>query len=379
MRILHVTTRMVDGGAPRNILFSIDWERRAGHDVHLAMGPDGVPARLPAGTKLQLMPHLGRAVRPDNDIRAYAELARYIRQQHFDVVHTHYSKAGILGRLAARGHAGVVVHTIHMASFGDGYTRPTSWLFRAAERYCARFTDLFVSVGEDLKRVYLQAGVGRAEQFTVIRSPMDIERFVRVRQFDDAQRQRLRAKFGVPPDISIIAAAGLLEPRKRFGMVIENLSPLLASGEALLLIAGAGAEEASLRALAGRYRADSVRFLGFIDNLEELFAVASVLVHASRVEGVPQVVVQALAAGLPVVATNVEGMGEAFASAVTLVDRDGRGLAQACDRALRAARPSPLEPSVLQPWTASAVEIQLRQFHQRLAATMAALGSRRAG
>jgi len=371
MRILHVTTRMVKGGAPRNILFSIDWERRAGHDVHLAMGPDGIPDQLPPGTKLEVIPHLGRALRPDNDFRAYVELARYIRQQHFDIVHTHYSKAGILGRLAARGRAGVVVHTIHMASFGVGYARLTSWMFRAAERYCARFTDLFVSVGEDLKRLYLQAGVGREAQFTVIRSPMDIERFARARRFDDAQRQRLRANLGVPPGIPIIAAAGLLEPRKRFAMIIENLSPLLATGQALLLIAGAGPEEASLRALAGRYRAGGVRFLGFIDNLEELFAVASVLVHASRVEGVPQVVVQALAAGLPVVATNVEGMGEAFASAVTLVDRNGNGLALACQRVLLAPRFSPVEPSVLQPWTDSEVEAQLRQFHQRLAAAVA--------
>jgi glycosyltransferase involved in cell wall biosynthesis len=371
MRILHVTTRMVDGGAPRNILFSIDWERRAGHEVHLAMGPDGIPAQLPPGTTLQVMPHLGRALRPDKDIRAYLELARYIGQQRFDVVHTHYSKAGILGRLAARGHARVVVHTIHMASFGDGYAPPTSWLFRAAERTCAHFTDLFVCVGEDLKRLYLQAGIGREEQFTVIRSPMDIERFLRVRELDDAQRQRLRASFGVPPDIPVITAAGLLEPRKRFGMIIEKLSPLLARGEAMLVIAGAGAEEASLRTLARRYRPDAVRFLGFIDNLDELFAISNVLVHGSRVEGVPQVVVQGLAAGLPIVATKVEGMGEAYSSAVTLVDRNGFDLAAACERTLRGPRSTPVDPSVLRPWTAPAVEAQLRQFHQRLAAGVA--------
>jgi glycosyltransferase involved in cell wall biosynthesis len=371
IRILHVTTRMVDGGAPRNILFSIDWERRAGHEVHLAMGPEGIPAQLPPGTTLKVIPHLSRAVRPDHDLRAYAELTSYIRQQHFDVVHTHYSKAGVLGRLAARGRAGAVVHTIHMASFGDGYARPLSWVFRAAERSCARFTDFFVAVGEDLKRLYLQAGVGREEQFTVIRSPMEIERFARVREFDDAQRQRLRAKFGVPAGIPIIAAAGLLEPRKRFGLIIEKLSPLLDSGEAMLVIAGAGPEEASLRALARRYRTDAVRFLGFIDNLEELFAVASVVVHASRVEGVPQVVVQALAAGLPVVATDVEGMGEAYASAVTLVDRKGDGLGRACLQTLRAPRSSPVDPSVLKPWAASAVDAQLRQFHQRLSAAVA--------
>jgi glycosyltransferase involved in cell wall biosynthesis len=371
MRILHVTTRMVDGGAPRNILFSIDWERRAGHEVHLAMGPEGIPAQLPPGTTLKVIPHLGRAIRPDHDIRAYAELTSYIRREHFDVVHTHYSKAGILGRLAARGRAGVVVHTIHMASFGDGYARPTSWVFRAAERACASFTDFFVAVGEDLKRLYLQAGVGREAQFTVIRSAMDIERFARVRELDDDQRQRLRTTFGVPTGIPIIAAAGLLEPRKRFGMIIEKLSPLLDSGEAMLVIAGAGPEEASLRSLAGRSRAGAVRFLGFVENLDELFAVASVVVHASRVEGVPQVVVQALAAGLPVVATDVEGMGEAYASAVTLVDRNGDGLGPACAQTLAARRSSPLNPSVLEPWTALAVEAQLRQFHQRLVAAVA--------
>jgi len=371
MRILHVSTRMVDGGAPRNILFSIDWERRAGHEVHLAMGPDGIPAQLPLGTVLQVMPHLGRTVRPDHDLRAYAELARYIRRHRFDVVHTHYSKAGVLGRLAARGHAGVIVHTIHMASFGAGYARPISWVFREAERSCARFTDFFVSVGEDLKQLYLQAGVGREEQFTVIRSPMDIERFMRVRQFDDAQRQQLRARLGVPPAIPVIAAAGLLEPRKRFGMIIDKLSPLLTSGAAMLVIAGAGPEEAALRALAGRYPPDAVRFLGFIDHLDELFAIASVVVHASRVEGVPQVVVQALAAGLPVVATDVEGMGEAYASAVRLVDRNGDGLGQACTHALGDPRSSPVDPSVLEPWAASAVDAQLRQFHQRLSAAVA--------
>ncbi|TMD81815.1 MAG: glycosyltransferase family 4 protein, partial [Chloroflexi bacterium] len=133
VRILHVATRLAPGGAPRNIAFTLEWELNHGHEVHLALGSKQLPSGFPAGIHLHVVPDLVRGLNVVRDLRANRDLGVLIRRLQVDVVHTHYSKAGILGRIAARGQTPVLVHTVHMASFGSGYPRALSLLFRAAE------------------------------------------------------------------------------------------------------------------------------------------------------------------------------------------------------------------------------------------------------
>jgi glycosyltransferase involved in cell wall biosynthesis len=375
VRILHVTTRNLPGGSARNLAFHLAWEVEAGAEVHLVVGGVEPSADVPEGVRVRRLPELVRNPSPGADLRAIVALSGLIGALRPDVVHTHQSKAGILARLAARGRVPVVVHTIHMASFGPGYSRATSCAFAAAERHCGRFTDFFVAVGDELRSRYVQARIGRAERYAVIRSPVQAERFLDTRSLTPSERACLRHRLGLGAETPVLVAAGLLERRKRFDLAIRQLSSLLSRTSAVLVVAGAGPEEAGLRDLAARAGVGaSVRFTGFVENLPEYLAVSDLLVHTSLTEGVPQVVVQSLAAGLPVLATETVGLREVMAPPVTVIPAAGCQLGPTAERLLSSSRPAPVPALRVRPWTDEAVRQATARFHEHLCAAVSARG-----
>ena len=368
LHIVHIVTRNQPGGSARNIGAQLEWEVEQGCRVELVVGGHEAGAAIPPGVTVHRVHKLVREPNPWKDTQAAVHLWRLIRDCEPAIVHTHQSKAGLLGRLAARSSGAVLVHTVHMASFGPGYSRGLSWVSAWAERRCAQFTDFMITVGEELRSRYLSAGVGTEEQYSVVRSPAGIEPFLQTRILSAEDRISLRRQLGLPIDSSIVIAAGLLEKRKRFDMAIDQLSPLLGGKGTHLIIAGAGPEHGRLLQLAERRGvAEHVQFIGHVDNLPDYFAVANVLVHTSLTEGLPQVVVQALAAGLPIVATNAEGLAELQPSPLTCIDRNGEGLLRICTLALAAPRPEPIQSERLSPWTVWAVSQMRASMHQRFA------------
>ena len=367
MKVTHVVTRLGRGGTDNNVLHFVDWQRRHGHDPRLVVGEDSETTWVPSWLPVEVLPRLVREPEPVADLQALRSLRRLLARDAPDVVHTHQSKAGIVGRLAAVGRDALVVHTVHMASFGPSYGR-SSGAFRVGERVCARVTDLIVTVGEDLRRRYLQSGIGRPGQYLVVRSPVRLDAFLAVRGLDAADRGRIREAVGVPAATPVLLSVGFLEGRKRHDLVLERLRPLLASGRAHLVVAGDGDRRPGLERLAKEIGVgEAVRFLGHVDHVEELFAVADLLVHTSAVEGVPQVVLQALAAGVPVVATETEGLSEVEGASVRVVDRSGAGLPEAVAETL-VRPPAPVGPERLADWSDEAVERQIAALHERMEA-----------
>jgi glycosyltransferase involved in cell wall biosynthesis len=313
-----------------------------------------------------VIPDLVRDVSPTDDVRALQALRRLVRRHRFDVVHTHQSKAGILGRLAARGAAPVILHTIHMASFGPAYNAIASRGFQWAERYCAPATTRIISVGRELATMYLAARIGRKEQYTVIRSPIDLTRLDRVRSATPAERAAARTGFGLAGDLPVALVLASLEPRKRVALVLRALAPGIAAGRLQLLIGGDGPERWNLEKLAAELAtSDRVQFAGHIDDVVPAFTAADMLVHAATVEGVPQVVVQAFAAGVPVAATEMIGLRELDDPPMEIVPASGGGLAGAVERAL-AARRAPLPASVLEQWSPPSVHAAIAELYSSL-------------
>jgi glycosyltransferase involved in cell wall biosynthesis len=364
MRILHVITRFEAGGAERNLAHFMRFQRGLGHEVTLAAGRVGCPELL-EGVNVLLVPGLRRRPNPVMDARAFAALRRLIRDGAYDIVHTHESKAGVLGRLAARGQVGATFHTVHMASFGPAYAAPLSFLFRRLERYCATFTDRMIYVGSELRDLYLDAGVGDAARSRVIRSPIDLERFLVVRDMDGASRRPLRRSLlpGSTDDSHVVLMVGVLEPRKRHLLALRSLAPLMRRDGLQLVIAGEGPERGRIEAEARRLGVtERLHLVGHVQTPEQLMAVSDVFLHTSRVEGVAQSVIQALAAGLPVVATEVTGLREAGPSGLTIVGADEDRIAAAVQEALR--RPGPPTPEEnFAPWTHEAVEASIAALH----------------
>jgi len=279
-----------------------------------------------------------------------------------DVVHTHQSKAGIVGRAAARCTGALLVHTVHMASFGRAYGWRSA-LFLAAERLSARGTDLMVTVGKELQDTYLRAGVGRAGSYIIVRSPVGVERCRETRLLTSAERTALRRETGLAEKVPVLVTVGALEARKRHELLLRKLQPVIAGGHAVLLVAGDGPERQRLEQRCHELRiAAGVRFLGHVPNVEQVYALADVYVHAATAEGVPQVVIQALASGLPVVATQSEGLQEVEAAPVVVVGSDGADLLEAVE-AMLASPPDPVSFDHLEPWTIRDVDRQIARLH----------------
>ncbi len=368
LRILHVATRHRVGGAERNLLHTVSRELDRGFDVHVAVGTEDLEDDFPSETRVHPLPQLVREVSPRADRRAFSDLQKLIRAFRFDVVQTHQSKAGAVGRAAARQAVPVVVHTVHMASFGPAYGRGQSAMFLALERWLARFTDRFVFVGAELRRRYEAAGVVAGGRSVVVHSPiMNLEALVELRGCKSDRRERARRAIKIPAGRRVVVMIGALDRRKRHALAIEALSPLLAGGETQLVIAGQGPELEALEDLSSRLGvADAVRFVGYVEDVRTLFAAADVFVQASTLEGVPQTVVQALAAGVPAIATAVDGLREIAAPAprLSILPSDGRGLAALVSARLATGPIEPARAELLARWLPGTVDAQLDHLHR---------------
>lgn len=311
MRICHIITRLIVGGAQENTLASVIGLRRlSGYEaVDLVCGPEAgaegslVEVARRAGVEPIRVNALRRSIHPLHDLRAYRELAALLRRGRYDIVHTHSGKAGFLGRLAARA-AGVpvIVHTIHGPSFGAYQSALANAPLRLAERIAGRVTTHFVSVADAMTRLYLDAGIGRPERYTTIRSGFDVAAFANAKP-DDA----LRARLGGGPVVGQMARLFELKGWELFFDMARALP------EAKFLIVGDGPWRAKLEAWAA---APSLRgrvhFAGLVSpaDVPRYVAAMDVLVHLSLREGLPRAVVQALAVGKPVVAHPLDGTPE---------------------------------------------------------------------
>lgn len=364
MRVLHVATRHRRGGAERNLRNIVAWEARRGYEVAVAVGELTEPSDF-AGHEVHVVPELRRSLSPATDARALLTLRRLIRNGGFDVVQTHQSKAGITGRMAARGLARVIVHTIHMPSFGPAYSRPASVAFKQAERYAARFTDHFAAVGVEMCRLYADAGILDASRVTVVRAALDVDAFLDLRRRSPGDRAAARTALGLDPDIPVALAVGTLDRRKRFPLVVEQLEPLLQDDAIQIVIAGDGPDRSDVERAARDRGHGRVVVCGHINPVTDAFEAADVLVHASETEGVPQVTVQALAAGMPVVATEMEGLREVGGAEVVVCRRDGADLASAVVATLDAP-PAPPLPQAFDEWRTESVDRQLARLWSRI-------------
>ncbi|HSL17561.1 MAG TPA: glycosyltransferase [Methylomirabilota bacterium] len=311
IRVLTAITRLELGGAQRVALHTAAHLDRDGFAAGLAWGPGDVldgEARALADLARYEIAHLVRPVAPAADLRALAGLRRAIRDFRPDVVHTHSSKAGVLGRLAARlERVPVVVHTVHGFGFTPLQPPLKRAAFLAAERAAARWTSHFVVVSAVNLERGIELGLWPRERASVIRAGVRLDRF-RGRGDGAAARARL----GLPAAAPVVTQVGNFKPQKapldfvRAAAAIARQVP-----EAHFVMVGDGPLRGAAEALAAELGiADRLHFPGWWDDIPGLLAATAVSVLSSRHEGLPCSVVESLAAGVPVVATAVDGTPE---------------------------------------------------------------------
>jgi glycosyltransferase involved in cell wall biosynthesis len=315
MRISHVITRLIIGGAQENTISTVlGLAKIPGVSVDLISGPTTGPegslvSSLPPGM-LTILPELVRPVHPWADYRAYLKLTRLFQDTRPRIVHTHSGKAGVIGRLAAR-RAGVptIIHTIHGPSFGAFQGILSNFLFTNAERLAGRATTHFISVADAMTRQYLEAGIGRPQQYTRVFSGFALQPYLEAR--NDVE---LRARLGIGPRDFVVGSIARLFKLKGHDDILNVAGEICRQCPDLkFLWVGGGPWRERLEArIRNLGLADRFVFTGLVppSEVHRYVGIMDALAHLSRREGLPRALPQALAAGKPVVAYDCDGARE---------------------------------------------------------------------
>lgn len=254
------------------------------------------------------LPELGRELSPLRDLATLVKLWRLMRQYRPDVVHTHTAKAGFVGRLAAwLADVPVRVHTFHGHVFHGYFGRLKTTLFLWLERLTARLSDRLITISPGLiDELANQYRIAPTEKFTNI--PLGLE----LQPFADTPRRAgaCRARFGIPPDAPLIGIVGRIVPIKNHALFLQMAQRVHQQHpDAYFLIVGDGELRAEVKAQAAQLGlGDRVVFTGFLQDLKPVYSDLDVLVISSDNEGTPVSIIEALAAGVPVVSTAVGGV-----------------------------------------------------------------------
>jgi glycosyltransferase involved in cell wall biosynthesis len=311
VRVLHAITLLELGGAQRNTLDTVTLLDRSRFEVALACGVGAElyrEAQAVADMRLFSLTHLVREVRPHSDYAALGELRAAIRAFRPDVVHTHSSKAGILGRLAARRErVPVVVHSIHGFGFGPHQHAPVRLAFLTAERLAARWTDHFIAVSRNNLAEGVRLGLFAPDRASVIRSGIVLRSFRA-----HAGGDRIRSELEIPAGAPLVLQVACLKPQKapeRFVALAATIGQRFPAAHFVLV----GDGELRPQVEEARRRAGLERRLhlpGWRRDVPALLDAATVVTLTSRFEGLPRALVEALAASVPVAAMAVDGVDE---------------------------------------------------------------------
>ncbi len=299
------------GGPARHVLALMPGLRERGFETLIAFGtpgpdegeltpgPDEPSARIVA---------LRRPIDPVADQRAITELTRLAARYRPDVVHTHMAKAGALGRSVARRiKARAVLHTFHGHVLEGYFASPSNSAFVMAERRLARRTDALVAVSASTRDDLLALGIGTPERWTVLPLALDLRPLLEL----EVTQEEARAWLDLPPQVPVVAIVGRLVPIKNHVLFLQAADRIsMQRPDAVFVIAGDGELRSMLEAEAERSLGGRIRFLGWTQDLPSLYAAADVVVSTSLSEGTPVALIEALAAGRPVVATDVGGVSD---------------------------------------------------------------------
>jgi glycosyltransferase involved in cell wall biosynthesis len=317
MRIVHIITRLIIGGAQENTLLSCEGQHARGHEVTLltgpAIGPEGslMDRARRGGYRVIEMFDMRRAIQPGMDWSSYRALLETIKQIKPDIVHTHSSKAGILGRHAAnKAHAPVVIHTIHGLAFTASTSALANFAYRVLERQAAPLTTKIVCVADAMRDQSLAANIGRPEQYVTVYSGMETAPFLN----PPIPREQTRRQLGIENDHVVVGTIARLFHLKGHDDLLK-LAPDLCRRHPRLrfLWVGDGVLRASFEErIAAMDLRDRFILTGLVppEKIPELTAAMDVLVHPSRREGLARAIVQGQLAGAPAIAYDIDGNRE---------------------------------------------------------------------
>jgi glycosyltransferase involved in cell wall biosynthesis len=338
-RVLHVIGGSQFGGIVPHVASLVRMAREHGGEATvLATAPRIVSYYRDRGIEVVPLPGIDRPINPFRDALGLARLIRYLRREKYSIVHTHTSKGGIIGRLAAYlTRTPIVIHTTHGYAFSDYATNAISrHVFLSLETLATRWCDFIIAVNESDRRKALDQAIVTDSKIVTIPNGIDLEEADRELSRDS---ESLRHELGLEPGRRIVGVIGRLAEQKGIEYFIDAVPPVHARFPDIdFVIVGVGELEDELRrriqkhGLKGR-----VRFAGFRSDSYRLLKLLDVFVMPSLWEGMPITLLEAMAAAKPIVATRIKGIMDVCAGddvAVLVEPADSAALAEGIIRLL---------------------------------------------
>jgi glycosyltransferase involved in cell wall biosynthesis len=334
--VVHIITKLELGGAQQNTLFTIAHLNRERFRPYLITNNEGIlvsEAMALKGVKTFLIPELIREINPFMDIRALLKIRGILKaikkNDSAMIVHTHSSKAGILGRWGARlAGADVIVHTIHGFGFHDHQPSPIRTFIILLEKLTAMSTDKFIAVSRANIQKGVEKGIFPVQKAILIRSGIELEDFTGVKVNKGDKKKEL----GVEPTLPLVTMIGCLKPQKAPLDYVEGAYLVLQEKDAHFILVGDGILRETVEQRMGELGLENrFKLLGWRRDIPEILAATDIFVLTSLWEGLPRVLPQAMIMGIPIVATGVDGTPEAVTDGLNgfLVDpHDVRGMAE---------------------------------------------------
>lgn len=324
-KVIHIITKLELGGAQQNTLFTVARLSRSKYEPVLISGTEGTlveDARMLDDVKVYFIPELVREIRPIKDLVALFKIRSILKELKRDIegeslrtgagiiVHTHSSKAGLLGRWAARfANIKIIIHSIHGFSFNDYQPSLVRAFYVFLEKLTAIITTKFIAVSQGNIDKGIEKGIFSGDKVVLIRSGIEIEEF----RSEKHDRRKKREELGCDDEIPLVAMIACFKPQKSpldFVRVAKMVSDEIY--EARFLLVGDGILRAGIEALIEKlHMDDKFTLLGWRRDIPEIMNCIDVLVLTSLWEGLPRVLPQAMASGIPIVATKVDGAPEA--------------------------------------------------------------------
>ncbi len=331
--VAHIITKLELGGAQQNTLFTVSHLDPARFRPVLITGEPALldhEANAISGIEFHQIHSLRRPIRPLADVQSLVSLTRLLAQIKPVIVHTHSSKAGILGRFAARfAHVPIIVHSVHGFGFTPEQPRFVQRMLVALERHTGRFTKRFFAVSEANRRLGMTLGIFSAERCVVVRSGVDLQSIRRTMVDAAAKKQEL----GLDPERPTIGTIAPFKSQKapvdfvRMAALVHREQP-----HTQFVMVGDGELRQAVEEEIRRCGLSSAcRLLGWRRDIPEIMRCLNVFVLTSRWEGLPRVYLESLASGVPVVGTRVDGAPEVIRDGINgylLEPGDVNGLAE---------------------------------------------------
>jgi len=322
IKVIHIITRLDKGGSAENTFLTAKGLNKERYDVILVKGlslesnmaedevravEESVKEVEREGVRIITVPGLVRRVHPFCDVRALAALTRILRRERPQIVHTHTSKAGLIGRVAAfMARTPVIIHTPHGHIFYGYFGRVTTCIFVIIERLLAKITDKIITLTNQEGLDHIRFKIASPAKFATIHSGVDIQKFITTK----SNVNRLKRSFGIKAEALVVGSVGRLVPIKGHRYLIFAAPKILKEvPEVKFVLVGDGYLRPESERLA---RTLSVReaflFLNWRSDIPQIMGMFDLFALPSLNEGMGKVLVEAMAAGKPVVASNTGGI-----------------------------------------------------------------------